>query len=234
MSESPTLTPPTEADLVEYGAISPMAIVALLLGLASALALTTLLLLIVPVIALLVASLALRQIARSEGALIGRTAAIAAIALALLFSSLAISLTVSRGAVLRSEAQEFGESWMQLARNGELHRAHQLHLLAAKRQLPGTSLSHYYVNNSEAQADVDLLFSQPPLKEIIAAPEEAEFELQNSQFARYEGAEHVILSYEMNSPESKHLRFNLIVERASTDAGGTWRVVGAQEITGEP
>jgi len=225
--DRPALTAGEEADLLQYGAVSPMAIAALLLGLFSFLAMFQLLLLILPVLAVFAAIFALWQIARSEGALVGRPAALAGLALALLFASIAVSTAISRNVTLRSEARAFGDAWLQLVRQGELQRAHQLHLSQDDRQLPGASLSQYYARSDQARDELEQFFNQSPLEEIAAASPEARFQFQSAETVSYDHFDRVTLWYRVVSDEEpfQPQRFRLVVSRNPTSEGGLWRVV---------
>ena len=198
MSEAPihsTMKPPEEADLQQYGAISPLAVAALLLGLASFLALSSLLLLVVPVAAAFAGLLALKRIDVSEGALIGRTAALIGVICALLFGSIAVSSAVSRNRTLESRAEAFADAWLQIVVDGQLQRAHQLHLPAAERQLPGTSLADYYAGNEDAQTKLDQFFSDPLARQIRQLDAETAWDGEIVETTIFGDLEHIALRY---------------------------------------
>ena len=228
-SNHPSLAETEDADLLEYGAISPMAVGSLFLGLASALAMANLLLLVLPLIGLFTSLLALRQIALSEGALVGRKVALSGLALALLFAAMAIGGTVTRYRVLVGEGRSFAEDWLQLVREGDLQRAHQLHLAPDARQLPSSSLTQYYTVNETAGDELATFFAQSPLKEV-ASSTGAKITLLTSETARYGKKEHVVLHYRIEPTGTAPLtEFVVIVERSPTDAGGIWRTMLVSE-----
>ena len=225
------MSTPEEADLKQYGAISPLAIGALLLGLFSFLALSSLLLLVVPAAAAIVALLVLRQIQASDGAIIGRTPAIVGLICALLFASIAVSSVVSRSRALEINATSFGDEWLDLVQNNELERAHQLHLPAADRQLPSSSLAEYYANNEDAKTALDQFFAAPLAAAIRSLPKGTRWQAEVVETTVFDDLEHVALRYQTGdqTAEGTPIDFVLVVERAPTAAGGIWRVMQITE-----
>ena len=215
------MSTPVEADLQQYGAISPLAIGALLLGLASILALFSMLLLIVPVVTVLVALLALRQIANSDGAIIGRLPAAIGLLGALLFASIAVSSVISRNRTLEHQAVAFATDWIELVREGELHRAHQLHLPAADRQLPGSSLTLYYQANEQAKEEFDRFFAQPLVETIRNLSADTKLQGAVVETTVYDELEQIAVRYRSVGGE---VDFVVVVERAPTQTGGIWRI----------
>src|SRR5262245_13979700 len=90
VSKQPTLRS-DEQPLAGYRAVAPLAILAVCLGLASALILTTPLLAVVPVAAIIVAAVALRTIRSSGGQLAGQVPAMAGLCLATFFLGLGMT-----------------------------------------------------------------------------------------------------------------------------------------------
>lgn len=223
LDHHPALTASDEADLVEYGAVCPLAIAALLLGLASWLASTYLLLLIVPLLAVLVSAAALRRIARSEGALIGRPVALAGLALALLFASLAVGGTLSRQWIAKRQAEAFAQSWLDMVRDGQLQRAHQLHLAAERRQRSDVSLARHYAESTEAQGELDAFYETSPLKEIVAAPPEARFHRRATHMIIDAKTLHFAIHYDAENA-GKLKTFVLVPLREPSASGGLWRM----------
>jgi hypothetical protein len=217
-----------EADLVRYGAISPLAIGALVLGVLSALSLTTLLALFVPVVAVLVALVALRQIGKSNGAIVGRWAALTGLALALVFASTAIGRLVSREFILRAQARQFADQWLQIVREGKLQQAHQLQLPPGERQLAGVSLAQFYANSPAARDQFAALFRGDPLRDIARDGKQSSLRfVRYGQHYALTGLDQLELFYQLHSPVSEKRReFMVVVERMTQGKGspGTWRL----------
>ena len=222
--EHPTMTTPEEADLQGYGAVSPLAVGALLVGLASFLAMSSLLLLVIPVLGVLLALFALRQIATSDGALIGKVPATIGLAAALLFASIAIASVVSRNRLLESQAKEFGDAWVQLVRDGDLERAHQLHLSADQRQLPGTSLARFYNLSKTGRDDREAFFRDKLARQLVDLDPQVKLQSRVVESSVLDKLEHIAIRYRDASGDDP-IDFMLVVEREQTDDGGLWRVV---------
>lgn len=236
----PALSTLEESDIEQYRAVSPAAIIALLLGLASFLVLTAnnLLLLFLPVVAITVALFALAQIARSEGALVGRKAAIAGICLALLFGSSALARSATREWLLHSQARQFAEGWLQLVRRGKLHHAHQLHLSPFQRQSSHLSLSDHYAE-SEAERDrFEQFFGEPPLNTIAAAASHASIRFEGVvEHATLKKADQVAMLFVLDRPgeDQPQLRFVVVTERSADRQTGDvfWRLVAVSKPRGD-
>jgi hypothetical protein len=226
----PSLSTAAESDIVGYSAISPAAIVALLLGVASIFAVGNLLLLIIPALAVVAAGMALLQIARSEGGVSGRWAAIAGLSLALLFASTAVARSITRAWHLRNEARTFANQWLQLVRQGRLEQAHQWHLPPDERQLAGTSLVQYYHDSPTAKEQLDQFFQATPLSRIVAAPSDAQLRYEHvAEQLALDKSDRVALRYMMDNAQpsaASELRFVVVVERtrSDVDSRGEWQI----------
>ena len=107
----------------EYSSVSALAIISLLFGLASPLCLVSRFFLIIPLIGAALAILSLVRISSSGGALAGRAAAIAALALCIVFGV----AEVSRGAITHylrtAEAEKVARDWLKILASGDMQRA---------------------------------------------------------------------------------------------------------------
>lgn len=113
-----------DASLPQYRTISPLAVFALLLGIASPLALINPLLLIVPFVAAVTAWLALRSIANNPDILSGKGMAYVALFLAVLFIAYTPVRLWTRGQVLNSYARQLGDTFLKALQDGEIDKAH--------------------------------------------------------------------------------------------------------------
>jgi len=230
---SPALSTAAESDIVGYSSISPAAIVALLLGLLSFFAIGNLLFLILPVLAIIAAIMSLSSIARSDGGLSGRTAAIAGLSLALLFASTAIVKASTRAWHVRSEGLAFADRWLDLVRRGDLQQAHQWHLPAAQRQNAGTSLAQFYHDSKVAQEELDQFVQSAPLSRVIAAPRDAKLRyVRVVEQLSIEKSDRVAVLYALEpADENDSMQFVVVTERTKTDNshGGQWQVSAVAE-----
>jgi len=125
--------------VAEYRSLSVMAIISLLIGLASPLCLISPVFMLLPLFGTVLSLLALRRIAVSEGRLAGRWAATAGLALCIACGASAIS----RDAVVRTmrsgRAEEFGRSWLSKLVSKETEQAFKLTIDGARPSAPPES-----------------------------------------------------------------------------------------------
>ncbi len=143
-SQDVPTTAAEEMDLVRYRSVSRLALLSLLLGLLSIVTLLHPLLLIVPVATVIIAVLALRNIAASQDELMGRKLAIVGLMFGLFFAGFAPSRRIIDRQLAYADAQQFGEHWLQMIGEGRLYEAFELHLPPQERQPPGSDLQRYY------------------------------------------------------------------------------------------
>ena len=112
----PSAVPAFNADdvnnVADYRSLSVLAIISLLIGLASPLCLLAPVFLLLPLFGVAISLLALRGIAVSGGRLAGRWAATVGLALCVASAASAVSRNTVVRYVRTSRAQEFGHSWL--------------------------------------------------------------------------------------------------------------------------
>jgi hypothetical protein len=116
----------SEDGTIQYRALSGFAVAALLLGIASSVALASPLLWVVPALGCAAAGLALWSINRNPTQLTGRALAIAGLALSVLFGAAAPARLLSHNILLENRAKEFAARWFEFLAAGDAHRAYQL------------------------------------------------------------------------------------------------------------
>lgn len=231
---SPVLSTAAESDIVGYSSISPAAIVALLLGLLSFFAVGNLLLLILPALAMIAAIMALSSIARSDGSISGRWAAVAGLALALLFASTAIVKATTRAWHVRTEGQKFADRWVELIKSGNVHQAHQWHLPPERRQNAGTSLAQFYHDSKPAQEEFNQFLQAAPLSSVVAAPREAKVHfVRVVEQLSVDNSDRVAVLYALDPVDGKGapIQFVVVTERTTSEnsPGGHWQVAAIAE-----
>lgn len=120
------MQPSTDANDAKYSQLAPMAIVALVLGMASVLALIGPLFFLVPIAAIGLALLALGKIRNSDGALSGARLAHAAIALATICFVATIVRTEVRDRMLKQQASATADRWVAMMTEGRIAEAMEL------------------------------------------------------------------------------------------------------------
>jgi hypothetical protein len=121
-------------DDAAYRTVSILSIVSLVLGLTAPLALIAPLLFALPIAGAVVAVLAIRRIAVSDGALVGRTAAVIGLALSIASVSAAFTRTALIQELLSRQARAAAFEWFTLLQAGDAERAFQM--TTASRQSP--------------------------------------------------------------------------------------------------
>jgi hypothetical protein len=148
-------------------AISGLAWVGLVLGVAAALALTAPYMWLLPIAGVAVSIAALVSIARDPQGKIGRSAAVAGLVLSLLFGGWGISNHLTRHRLLYRQSEVFAAQWLQMVLDGELHAAHQLKMPQDGRRPPGTDLAAYYGEDTDANQNFREFIRLSPISDLI-------------------------------------------------------------------
>jgi Domain of unknown function (DUF4190) len=115
--------PIIENEFPAYRAISPMAVISLILGLVSILSFADFSFLLAALAAIVTGALAARKIHRMPEVLTGRGFAHAGIALGLAFSLAAVSVDTVQGFIRRREAMKFARDYAEALRSGNMAQA---------------------------------------------------------------------------------------------------------------
>lgn len=229
-SSDPHISSLDERPLSGYRGVSVAAVLAGLLGVASALALVHPLLWIVPLVTIVVALVALRAIQRDGSNLTGSGLALCGLALALLFGLWAPARLLSRQWQLYHQAQVYADEWLELIRQGKLHEAHQLALQPVERQPAGTKLEPIYGQSEQLTKRYKTFYSESPLKKMAAAADKASYHfLGGDGIAPPEhSTEQVALKYEMqyeNAAQARSQTIRVVLDREETENGSfVWRI----------
>jgi len=119
-------TSPELTDATRYSQVSPTAVIALLLGLASPLAFIGPLFFLFPAAAVGVGLVALGKIRSSEGALTGQSLARFAMALGVACLAAALVRGSVRDALMQRQAVDFTTRWIGLLADGQIKEASEL------------------------------------------------------------------------------------------------------------
>ena len=204
MNESPApiaiASEPMPAE--EYRSLSPLAIIALVLGVASALTLANPLLAIVPIGAIALAVAALRSIATSGPHLSGKALAVTGLCLATLFLGWGMAAQIHHQTIIRQRAREFADDWLKVVASGDLQRAHQLHLAREFRLDPQAEMPTIYKNIQSAETNFTAFFQSPALQRIVAAGPAAKVRFVEIVHQSHQSlADEVVLKYEVDGPQ---------------------------------
>jgi hypothetical protein len=113
-------------EVVAYHAPSSLAVASLIVGVISPIYILGRVLIIVPLVGIALGVLALRRIAASDGALVGRSLAMAGLALSLTTASAVVSYSLVTRQLRTAQAVEVGNEWFDLVLAGDTSSAFQL------------------------------------------------------------------------------------------------------------
>jgi hypothetical protein len=224
-----------ETEEGSYRSVSLMAVLALVLGLLSPLAFAHALLWTVPIVGAALAVAAIARIDRSSGELVGRKAAVAGLALALIAGMGAVTYTIARPLWLARRADQLAQRFLDLLAAGEAREAHQLWARPQFRFLPGGNLEELYAEHPQAQKDYESFVERPNIKDLLALGREAQIEHEKTRHTyRDEVVEYLMAFYRVRgtTPDGEiDKRIKLIIERAmQEDKQERWRVSGEEEV----
>jgi hypothetical protein len=155
---------------IAYRPISTTAIIALLLGLLSPLAIFWSLLWLLPLLGVLVSAAALRSIHRSDGSLAGRGLAVTGLLMSLVIGSMVIAGEFTRKRLVVAQGTPWGVKWCELLLQGRTEEALELKQGPTTRR-PFTSLEKYYGENDSAKARLAGFREEPLIELLTSAPE---------------------------------------------------------------
>jgi hypothetical protein len=227
-----TLRPDEEA-LVQYAAVSKAALVALALGLASPLILVAPLLLVVPLAGIVVAAVALRQIATSEPRLTGYWPATIGLCLSTLFLGWGATHQVTRQAVLASQAERLADGWLALVRDGKLQRADQMKRPAGERPRSDEELAEFYSADQEARDNLQSFFASEPMKSFLAAGPQVNYRhIRIAGQLRYGLTDQIVLEYRYQTKGGESRTMWITVMRTGRADGrpADWQVHAASDV----
>ena len=230
----PRLTNHQDAEVVEYQAVSGLAVAGLVVGLGGAVAFIHPSLCIVPLAGVLLGVLALRRIARDAPALIGRKAAVAGLVLSLFCAAAAPSQWSAYRGFMRAEARQAAEAWFNFLRGDEPHKAHQLTRHPRYRLPMDDSLWATYEEGSEAREELENYVSRPEVRALLALGDKARVRYYDTEGqGRVEGRDTVYQVYAVSYNESgkeKTFFIGLSLERYRLPSTGRayWRVVRSE------
>jgi len=176
-------------ELTQYRPISPLAVIALLVGLVSGLAIFHNLLWLVPVIGIVLSAVALKHTAPPDAIVSGRTAAIIGLAFSVLFGAMAVTTTFVEKRIVDKHAVEFASNWMNIARSGNLPQAAEWMRAPGVRLPYESDYTKFYESNEDAQTLLTNLSSGKAMKHVLALDEDNRITFDGiDEFTRVDGA----------------------------------------------
>jgi hypothetical protein len=181
-----------------YRSVSGIAILGLLLGLASPLSLISPILLVVPLAALFASLMALLRISRAEEILSGRTLAYAGLFLATFFLSYLPVRHYFRSQSLARPAQQLGDAFLELVRQKQLHAAHQLMQPRFLLRDPNRPLVEYYAGDEAAGKELKAFLESEAVEKILALDGHFDYQFESATTGTdHEGSDVLTLHYRL-------------------------------------
>jgi hypothetical protein len=152
-------------DEVGYRTLSVLSIVSLILGLAAPLCLIAPLLFAIPIAGMVVALLAIGRIAASDGALIGRRAAVIALGLCVASMCASIVRSTLTQELLSRQARQAALEWFALLEAGDAEKA--LDMTVTSNQPPPPPHPGESAAVEATQSPLDLFRQQPVVRFLL-------------------------------------------------------------------
>jgi len=236
---APTVSPPQphlsdEQPVAQYRSIAPLAVVAVLLGIASALILTTPLLAPLPVAGIVAGIAALRSISRSGGQLAGRSIAIGGLCLATFFLGFGLSRHLARQYELEKQAHRMADVFLGLLQNGKSKEAHQFRQSPGMRITAPEAIAEHYEKNAEAAKELQGFVSSDGIRDLIARGRDANLQFESVHSATRDAQTDTLIlkyTYEPSSAaDRKPLWVHINRKYDESTKRYEWEVGGVQTL----
>ena len=161
-------------EIVAYRGVSGLAVLGLIAGLLSPLAMLQFSFWVIPPIALVLNLLALRQIHARAPELIGRKAAAVGLFLAVACAFAAAVDYAVYTRLVGQEARQFAGQWFEAVRRGECHKVHQMTVIPKSRKPLDDNLWDYYRANAALRKQLQTFVGQQAVRTLLALGPAAE------------------------------------------------------------
>jgi hypothetical protein len=156
-----------EAEVAQYRPLCALAVVAMLVGLLSVLAIFAPMFWFLPVLGIVLSAVSLRRIAASEPPLVGRGAALAGLGLSLAFAVAAPTDLLYYRWNLRQEARQFGILFFDYLAEGKPELACQLFESPAARQPLDDKVWNAYAEGSDGRTMLEGIVGQRAIHALL-------------------------------------------------------------------
>jgi hypothetical protein len=212
-----------DEEVTRYRALSALAVVALLAGLLSPLAMFAAMFWLVPLAAVVLSGLALWRVATCSADLVGHRAAFVGLMLGAAFLVAAPVDDLVYRYCLRRQARQFAEIWIDAVRHGEVYKAHHLMIDPKRRQPLEDKLADFYLHNENSRRMLNGFVKEPAVRTLFALGTTAEIRFYDTAAEFHEeGYDFVQQTYAVTYPDErkrpKSFFINLLAQR-SVDAG---------------
>ena len=214
--------------IAEYRSVSVLAVLAAVLGVASASAIVTSSLLLIPLLGIIISLFALWRIAHSDGQQVGRTLALVGLALSLAFGSGVYVRGMMLSRLLGAEAQDWALQWCDLVLDDQLITALELTVAPNSRRPFNDALESFYSTDEAAKKRLDEFENDDVIKALRDAPEGSKVVAGDVMaVASYDMGSYVVVQkFELVPPrgEGNPIRFRLQARRVRLGGigGNAW------------
>ncbi len=164
----PQPTDDQDAEIGRYRALSASAVVSLIFGLLSPLAIVDWLLWIIPLLGMVFGLRALWCIAQRAPELAGRRAAVLGLLLSVLFGAMGVTDKFAHRWMLHREARQFAEAWLQYLVGTEPEKAFQLTIHPRYRQKLDLPIWSFYREGPRWQRKLEAYVKDPLVRTLLA------------------------------------------------------------------
>jgi hypothetical protein len=163
----------SDLEQTEYHSLSPLAVVGLILGLIAPVAFLSPLLVLVPLAGAVVSWFALRQIATSDGSIVGRTAAVVGLVLSLICATAIPAQALALRWFTSRQARPIAMEWFaQLAKN-DPYSAVEMTNHPAGRLASGPNLADQYISSEALYKSLQTFVTDPAVRALLALGDRA-------------------------------------------------------------
>jgi hypothetical protein len=213
-----------DAEVAQYQAVSGLAVVALIFGLLSPLAVVHPSFWVIPLAGILLSLLALRQIARDVPARIGRKAARVGLAISMVSIAAGVSMKTTRCLMLDAEARRFTGYLFRYLRQDDAFRAHQLCQLPESRKPLNDPAWDARSLGPSAQRDLVEFVSRDEIRALLRLGDRARVRFYDTERRwREQGNELVKLAYAVtydDAGQKKSFFVRVVAERVEDPETG--------------
>ena len=224
------ITDPQDAELAEYRALAGQAVLGLIGGLLSPLALVDPMLWSIPMLGAIVSWWALQPHPRGAPAISGRKMALAGLMLSLLFLAAAPADWLIYRGMVRNEARQFSGEWFKYLAQDQPQTAHQMTVAPPSRQPLDDRLWAVYRNAPRLRQELENYVKSPLVRTLLALGPKAQVRFyETAAQARDNDNDQVDQVYAVTYEEGSERKSFFVLVRMTRlklrGGGADWRIV---------
>lgn len=224
------ITDAEDTELSAYRALAGQAVVGLIIGLASPLALVDPLLYAIPIAGVLVSYWALRRIKKSD-ALTGRKMAASGLLLSLVFLVATPTDWIVYRRMIRAEARQFSALWFEFLTHDQPQKALQLLQAPQQRQRLNRDLWTFYRNDAKQREQLEGYVKDPLVRTLLALGQKAEIRFFDTVEQTNDGNDDVVqqwwaVTYEEEGEKRSFFVVVNMLRQKLPSGKAEWRIYG--------